>query len=96
MGIKVKNKIDPATLGLPDRTVLERLGANHLALVKDRKSRIVMNDGMKIFKNAEAIWRTYPEIRISVKTSAPICSKTRAFLKERGIEVLPIESKPKK
>jgi hypothetical protein len=91
MGIKVKNKIDPATLGLPARTTMEKLDENHIALVKDRKSRIVMNDGMKILKNAETIWRTHPEIRISVKTAAPICSKTRAFLQQRGIEVLPLE-----
>jgi hypothetical protein len=86
----LKNKIDPATLGLHARTVVERLGANHLTLVKDRKSRIIMSDGRKILQQAEIIKGTYPNARISLKTSAPICNKTRAFLKERGIEVLPL------
>lgn len=86
----MKNTIDPASLGLPARTTVMRIDKNHLALVKDRKSRIIMNDGMKVLKNAETIWRTHPDIRISVKTAAPVCSKTRAFLQQRGIEILPL------
>ncbi len=86
----MKNKIDPATLGLPARTIVMRINDNHLALVKDRKSRIIMSDGRKILQQAETIRRTYPDARISLKTSAPVCSKTRAFLKERGIEILPL------
>ena len=86
----MKNTVDPASLGLPVRTKVMRIDKNHLALVKDRKSRIIMHDGKKILKNAETIWRTHPDIRISVKTAAPVCSKTRAFLQERGIEILPL------
>lgn len=87
----MKETIDPKTLGLPARTVVERLGAKHLALVKDRKSRIIMSDGRKILQLAETIRRSYPDSLISLKTSAPVCSKTKAFLKERGIEVMPLE-----
>ncbi len=86
----MKDKTDPATLGLPARTSVMKIDDNHLALVKDRKSRIIMNDGMKILINAETIWRIHPGIRISLKTGAPVCSKTRAFLKQRGIEILPL------
>jgi hypothetical protein len=86
----MRDKIDPVALGLHVRTSVIKIDDNHLALVKDRKSRIIMNDGMKILKNAETTWKTHPGIRISVKTAAPVCSKTRAFLKQRGIEILPL------
>jgi len=87
----MKNIIETKTLGLPARTVVERLGAKHLALVKDRKSRIIMSDGRKILRQAEIIRRAFPDIRISLKTSAPVCSKTKAFLKEKGIAVVPLK-----
>ena len=40
--------IDPTSLGLPSRTTVEEIDSNTLAIVIQRKSRIIMADGIKI------------------------------------------------
>jgi hypothetical protein len=47
--------IDPQQFSLPARTVIEKLGDNHYALVLDRKSRVIMADGKKIVAKADKI-----------------------------------------
>jgi hypothetical protein len=47
-----------------------------------------MSDGNKILEKAEKIIKDRPKARVSLKTSAPICSKTTAFLKEHKIEIM--------
>ena len=51
----------------------------------DRKSRIIMKDGQRIMKQAQAIHQINSNMTITVLTSAPVCSKTRAFLLEKNI-----------
>ncbi len=87
----MSERIDPAGYGLSRRTELAGISGKHIAIVKKRKSRIVMKDGEQILHQAEAIKRKSPGIKISVMTDAPVCSKTRLFLKERGIEFMPLE-----
>ena len=79
--------IDPKTFGLPARTVLEQLDAGTVALVMDRKSRIIMADGKKIVAKAEKIKEAMPSVTITLKTSAPICGKTIKFLAGEGVQV---------
>ena len=80
--------IDPKKYGLHPRTVIEDIGKDHFAIVIDRKSRIIMSDGKKILEKAEKIRSHNRAAKISLKTSAPLCSKTTAFLKENGIEIM--------
>jgi len=68
--------------------VLTQVSKNHVAIVKDRKSRIIMKDGETILEQAGMIQEKSPGVQVSLKTSAPVCSKTRAFLTENGIDVM--------
>ncbi len=79
--------IDPKEFGLHPKTVIEETAKNHLHIIINRKSRIIMSDGKKILKKALTIKEHQPKARVSLKTSAPICSKTVIFLKENGIDV---------
>ena len=84
--------IDPKKFGLSPRTVIQRISKNHFAFVIDRKSRIIMSDGKKILEKADRIRSIQPDSKISLKTSAPVCSKTVQFLKDHKIKVIqPIE-----
>ena len=84
----MNESVDATKYGLTARDRIIKISENHIALVMDRKSRIVMKDGMRVLEKAEKIRRHVPGLRLSVKTSAPVCSKTRVFLLERGVEVL--------
>ena len=80
--------IDPKTFGLPGKTVIEKLGNNHYALVIDRKSRIIMADGKKLLEKAEKIKTAEPGIQISLCSTPPVCSKTIRFLADHGINLI--------
>lgn len=80
--------IDPKIFGLSPRTMAGQLSANHIVLIKDRKSRIIMKDGRQIFEQIRRIKNNTPNSKISLATNAPVCGKTTNFLKERGIEIL--------
>lgn len=80
----------PDQFGLSSRTRISTLGVDHIAFVVDRMSRIIMKDGKGILEKAERIRAQKPGMTISLKTNAPVCGKTRAFLKEHGIDVLPL------
>ena len=80
----------PESFGLSSRTRISTVGTDHIAFVVDRKSRIIMKDGRGVLEKAEKVWSLNPTLTISLKTNAPVCSKTRAFLKDRGIDVLPL------
>jgi hypothetical protein len=80
--------IDPKKFGLPPKTVIHQISKNHIAFVISRKSRIIMSDGRKILEKADKIRKIQPDSRISVKTSAPVCSKTIQFLKDHKIKVI--------
>jgi len=81
------NRIDPKEFALHARTVLEQVDEHTIALVMDRKSRIIMADGGKIVEKAEKIHKVRPGVTLLVKTSAPVCSKTLAFLDRAGIAI---------
>lgn len=82
-------KIDPKQFGLSSGTVLEFVDEQHLALVIRRKSRIVMADGRKILDKLQSIQKVKPDLHLILKTNAPVCGKTRAFLSEQGIDFFP-------
>ncbi len=80
--------MDPNEFGLPARTVLEQLDGDTIALVLDRKSRIILADGKKVLEKLRKIKNAEPQMNVALKTTAPICSKTKAFLDREGIQVI--------
>ncbi len=80
--------IDPKLFSLPPSTKLKQVGFNQFDIIIQRKSRIIMKDGKGILAKVDKIKHHVPKAKISLRTSAPVCSKTKAFLKERGISVL--------
>jgi len=83
-------EIDPRLFNLNSRTVLKRIEPHHFVLVIQRKSRIIMKDGLKIVEKAQKIISQIPGTKVSLETNAPVCSKTIQFLAENQIEVIPL------
>lgn len=79
--------LDPTLYGLNKRTQLKSVGPKQVAIVMDRKSRIIMKDGKNIAEKVAQIKSVDDALTVSLLTSAPVCSKTIAFLAEEGIEV---------
>lgn len=88
--------IDPKSLGLSSRDRIKKLPGNQLALIIDRKSRIVMADGRRILEKIKIIQELVPNMVIVLKTSAPVCSKTMALFYEHGIRIEPLNRDPEK
>ena len=80
--------IDPKTYNLSPRTKLLENKSGSLFVIINRKSRIVMKDGHKIVKIAEDIKKVNQNKKISLLTSAPVCSKTKKHLLKCSIPVL--------
>lgn len=49
-----------------------------------------MADGKKILEKAQAIKSVQPAVKVALKATAPICSKTIKFLEEEGIQLIPV------
>ncbi len=79
--------IDPKLFSLPTSTKLEQVRANQYDIVIQRKSRIIMKDGEGIVAKVNKIKDHVPNAEVGLKTSAPVCSKTKSFLEEHGISV---------
>jgi hypothetical protein len=80
--------IDPKLFSLPPSTKLKQAGSNQFDIIIQRKSRIIMKDGKGVLAKVDKIKHHVPKAKVSLRTSAPVCSKTKAFLKEHGISVL--------
>lgn len=83
--------IDPKRFGLSPRATVGQLTQNHFVIIKDRKSRIIMKDGNQILEQINLIQDNEQNVKISLATNAPVCSKTTIFLQERGIDILSLE-----
>lgn len=86
--------IDPKTFGLHHTTRIEKGDGNRFTLVMNRKSRIIMKDGHQILSRSERIKAAESGAVVTVRTTAPVCSKTRAFLAENGITIIEDSSEP--
>ncbi len=80
-------KIDPQKFGLPKRITLYK-EKNKVLIKARRKSRIIMKDGLRFVDIAEKIKKNDKEQKIALLTNAPICSKTKGFLKTKKISIL--------
>ena len=85
----MSKQIDPREYGLPPRTVIEQIDANTLAIVVNRKSRIIMADGRKIVEKMEKILKRKTGGKVMLKVpNAPVCSKTLQYLQDQEIQVI--------
>jgi len=84
-------RIDPKKYNLTSRTTLYK-NMDDIFIIIDRKSRIIMKDGYRISEQAKSIWSVEPGICIRVATSAPMCTKTKEYLRQVNIEALELNS----
>ena len=82
--------IDPTQYNLSSRVDLRQDRSGDLLIIIDRKSRIIMKDGIRVLEMGKKINKIDPKKNISVRTSAPICSKTKKLLLENSIVVKPL------
>jgi hypothetical protein len=87
---QMKEIIDAKEFGLPKSTVIEKIETDHFAILISRKSRIIMKDGIKLLAKVEQIKEHEPAATISLKTSTPLCSKTKKFLEEHHINIIAV------
>lgn len=78
-----------AALKLPPSMALEQVSDNTFLFTINRKSRIIMKDGLKLLEKVQQIRAQVPDARVEIKATAPICSKTRRFLLDEGLIVGP-------
>ena len=82
--------IDPTQYNLSSRVDLRQDRSRDLLIVIDRKSRIIMKDGIRVLEMVKKINKIDPKKNISVRTPAPICSKTKKLLLENNITTKPL------
>ncbi len=80
--------LEASEFGLSSRTILVKIDSNHVGIIKNRKSRIIMKDGNKILESVDQIKKVSPDTKVSLITNAPVCSKTTKYLLENGIEII--------
>lgn len=78
--------IDPINVGAPKRSNVAMDNDNNIYIVKNIKSRIIMKDGLKLFDLSKKI-KTVKNVTVSLATTAPVCSKTKKYLKENKIKI---------
>ena len=83
-------KVDPIQYNLHSKVDLRQDKEGALFIVVDRKSRIIMKDGHRILEMVNTISREDQSKKVSIRTSAPVCSKTKKFLLESGIVIKPL------
>ena len=82
--LKTRNPIE---FGLSKRINIAVDNENNYYVVKNIKSRIIMKDGKKISEIAKII-KTKKNKNVLLATTAPVCSKTKKYLKEKDINIV--------
>ena len=83
----ILKEINPKSVGAPTRSVIGQDNNNHLYIIKNIKSRIIMKDGYKIVEAVKQI-KIKTNSSVSLATTAPVCSKTTSFLNENDIKII--------
>ena len=83
----ILKEINSKSVGAPTRSVIGQDNNNHLYIIKNIKSRIIMKDGHKIVEVVKQI-KNKTNSSVSLATTAPICSKTKRFLNENDIKII--------
>ncbi|MEN8137999.1 MAG: hypothetical protein ABFR62_06170 [Bacteroidota bacterium] len=79
---------NPEKYGLSKRTKLELIDENTIAIVKLIKSRIIQKDAKKIIEMSEKIKSVKQNTGVALICTENICSKSKALLKDNGIEIV--------
>ena len=88
MNTKKKLKIvNSNKLGLSGRTILGVDNKNNHYIIKNIKSRIIMETGKKINEIANKI-RSKTKGSVFLATTAPVCSKTKQYLEEKKTNIV--------
>ena len=74
--------------GLGKNVILEYLAADHIAIVKFVRRRIIMADAERIIEVANQIHQKDAGMKVSLLCSDNICSKSVRKLTDAGIDVL--------
>jgi hypothetical protein len=80
--------VDPKLFDLPSSTKLKQIGTDQFDIIIQRKSRIIMKDGEGILTKVDKIKKHVPNAKVNLRTSVPVCSKTKSFLEKHGITIL--------
>ena len=78
--------VNPKKYNLNAKVKLKK-SETDIFIVIDRRSRIIMKDGHRIFDIAKQICIFEKNVKISVLTNAPVCSKTKNFLDQNSIAI---------
>tara|TARA_Y100001970_G_C13954000_1_gene709703 strand:+ start:537 stop:791 length:255 start_codon:yes stop_codon:yes gene_type:complete len=76
--------LNPKKFNLSSKIKLKK-DEKGIFIILERKSRIIMKDGRRLLGIVKKIKEIEPNERISVLSSAPICSKTKYFLFQNGV-----------
>jgi len=88
MNTKKKLKIvNSNKFGLSGRTILGVDNKNNHYIIKNIKSRIIMETGQKINEIANKI-RSKTKGSVFLATTAPVCSKTKQYLEEKKTNII--------
>ena len=88
MNTKKKLKIvNSNKFGLSGRTILGVDNKNNHYIIKNIKSRIIMETGKKINEIANKI-RSKTKGSVFLATAAPVCSKTKQYLEEKKTNII--------
>ena len=82
------NQINPKIYNLSSRLNIQKNKKGDLFFIIDRKSRIIMKDGLKIIEYFKKIKEIETKSRFYLKTTAPICSKTKNYLIQHKIFII--------
>lgn len=74
--------------GLPKRLKLIQIDAKTIGIIKKRKSRIIIKDGLQILDIAKQIRKLDKSLSIYLIIEGPICSKTISLLAKNKIEIV--------
>lgn len=80
--------LNPQKFGLSSGTEIEQTDESTVTIILKRKSRLILADGKRIAEKVKKIKVELPETKVLLKTSAPVCGKTRDYLRWEGIEII--------
>ena len=79
--------VDPVLFNISSRTKLFMDDLGNINMLIERKSRIITKDGKKIIAISKKIKSINKKNRLTVFTSAPVCSKTKGLLEQNKIYI---------
>jgi hypothetical protein len=85
------DRIDPERFGFSSRVRLYQKDTDTYVIRIVRKSRVIMKDAQALVNKKAAIDGIYPGAALVLETSAPVCSKSAAYLNDHGIDIVNLD-----